>query len=354
MNKNYLQLIIASLSFVSSISLAAIPVGCLIEPERIAEVGSQVIGVADKVLVERGDTVKKGQIIATLRSEIEQANVSAATTRSKLVAEVKTAEANLELAKITEKRSVSLVDQKFISLQALDKSHAETMVAIHRLTFAKEQLNIADNELTVARAQLNLRAIRAPFDGIVADRYIWPGERVEEKPLFRIVKTNPLRVEMVAPVALFGSIHKDDFVTITPELPNLQQLEAKVVLVDKIIDGASNTFRIRAEIDNPNFEIPSGLRCKTSFNNANEEIAKTDKKPAEIINPATSPINPVANPIKPTAQKALSKSNIKSANKPVSPTPPHLVSDKKIVAAKQSDIKPIKFIRESPPTYKYY
>jgi membrane fusion protein, heavy metal efflux system len=347
MNKNYLRLIIASLcfsslSFLCTFSFAGTPVGCLIEPERIAEVGSQVIGVADKVLVERGDTVKKGQIIATLRSEIEQANVSAAKTRSQLVAEVRTAEANLELAKITEKRSVSLVDRKFISQQALDKSHAETEVATHRLTFAKEQLEIADNELSVAKAQLNLRAIRAPFDGIVADRYIWPGERVEEKPLFRIVKTNPLRVEMVAPVALFGSIQKDDFVTITPELPNIQQLEAKVVLVDKIIDGASNTFRIRAEIDNPNLDIPSGLRCKTSLNNINEAVAATRKKPVEAINYPT-------NPVKPTAKNTVHPSDLQLTTKLAIPAPAQVVADKK-----STDTRQTKLIKKSHPTGNYY
>ncbi len=281
MKRTYAQLTLALLSFAYGICQAASPVGCLIEPERIAEVGSQVIGVADKIMVERGDIVRKGQVLATLRSEIEQASVNAAKTRSQLVAEVKTAEANLELAKITEKRSESLVAKKFIAQQALDKARTETEVAQHRLTFSKEQLQVAESDLSVAKAQLNVRAIRAPFDGIVSDRYIWPGERVEEKPLFRIVKTNPLRVEMVAPVTLFGTIHKNDFVNIMPDLPHAQQIEAKITLVDKIIDGASNTFRIRAEIANPTHAIPSGLRCKADFGNMPEQTSSN--QPADTL-----------------------------------------------------------------------
>jgi membrane fusion protein, heavy metal efflux system len=257
----------------ANFALAINPLGCLIEPEQVAEVGSQVIGVTESVLVERGDFVKKGQVLATLRSDVERASVEVAKTRSQLEADVNTAEANFRLAQVTEKRGEALVEKKFISQQALDKSHAETAVAEHKLAFTREQLKLASGDLAVARAQLGLRAIRSPIDGIISDRYIWPGERVEEKPLFRVVKVNPLRVEIVAPVALFGTIDKNSLITITPDLPNLQPIIAKVILVDKLIDGASNTFRIRAEIPNPKFDIPSGLRCKATLPESSEKTA---------------------------------------------------------------------------------
>jgi membrane fusion protein, heavy metal efflux system len=270
--KNAFIVFLLSLSY-ASFAHATNPLGCLIEPERVAEVGSQVIGVAESVLVERGDFVKKGQVLATLRSEVERASVEVAKTRSQLIADVKTAEANLHLARITEKRGEALVEKKFISQQALDKSHAETEVAEHKLGFAREQLQLASGDLAVAKAQLGLRAIRSPIDGIISDRYIWPGERVEEKPLFRVVKVNPLRVEIVAPVELFGTIDKNSLITITPDLPNLQPIIAKVTLVDKLIDGASNTFRVRAEIPNPKFDIPSGLRCKATLPESTDKTA---------------------------------------------------------------------------------
>ena len=80
---------------------AATPLGCLIEPDQIANVGSQVIGVTEAIMVERGDYVRKGQVLATLKSDIERANVGVAKTRSQLEADVRTAEANLNLAQVT-------------------------------------------------------------------------------------------------------------------------------------------------------------------------------------------------------------------------------------------------------------
>lgn len=242
--------------------LAMQPLGCLIEPERTAEVGSPVIGVVESVLVERGDTVSKGQVIAILRADVERASVQVAHIRTKAEADVRTAQANLNLARSSQKRGEDLVGKKYISEQALEKLRADSAMAEQKLALAREQLHLWDAELGLARAQLGQRSIRSPLDGIVAERYIWPGERVEEKALFKIAKIDPLRVEMVMPVSLYGSLVKDMLITVSPEMPNAQLLQAKVVLVDKLFDGASNTFRVRAEIPNPSLAIPSGLRCR--------------------------------------------------------------------------------------------
>lgn len=244
---------------------AAQPLGCLLEPDRVAEVGSPVVGIVGAVNVERGAAVRKGQVLATLRSDVEHASVNVAKTRSQAEADVRTAEANLKLARITQQRGEELVGKKFISQQALDKSIAETAVAEQKLKLAREQLEVWGSELGLARAQLGQRSIRSPLDGIVAERYVWPGERVEEKALFKVVKINPLRVEMVLPAVLYGTLSKDMFIKVTPELPGSEPMEAKVILVDRTIDGASNTFRVRAEIPNEDMVLPAGVRCKAEL-----------------------------------------------------------------------------------------
>lgn len=245
--------------------VASEPLGCIIEPERTSNVGSPIVGIIDSVKVERGDHVRKGQILATLQSSIQRASVEIAKTRSKAIADVRAAQESLNLAQMTEARAVGLVKKKFISKQALDKTHAETAISSQKLALVKEQLNTSDKELSFARAQLNERTIRSPIDGIIADRFVWSGERVEDKPLFRVVSINPLRVEMVAPATLYGQITKGMSLTITPQLPNTAPVQATVVLVDQLVDGPSNTFRIRAEIPNDDFSLPSGLRCKASL-----------------------------------------------------------------------------------------
>lgn len=239
--------------------------GCLMEPDRIAEVGSPVVGVIDSVAVERGDRVRRGQPLAFLKADVERASAGVAQARAESSADVRGAQANVEFTNQKLARAQDLVIRKFISEQALDVARTEAQVAEERLALAREQQRIwrAENEL--ARQQVNQRAILAPFDGIVAERYISAGERIEEKPAFRIVKTDPLRVEVVVPSSMFGIVKLGMAAQIAPDLPGAKPIMTKVVLVDRVIDGASNTFRVRATLPNADGALPSGLRCKAEL-----------------------------------------------------------------------------------------
>ena len=76
---------------------------------------------------------------------------------------------------------------------------------------------------------------------------------------------DPLRVEVVLPAPLFGSVKAGATVMVTPEFPGAAPREAKVTLVDKLVDGVSNTFRLRLSLPNPGGRLPAGLRCKADL-----------------------------------------------------------------------------------------
>ena len=249
----------------STLAAGAQPLGCLIEPNRVVEIGSPVVGVVESVKVERGDRVAKGTVVAVLRADVERAAVGIASSRANVVAEVQAAQANYELARQKLARATELVNRNFVSAQSLEQTRAEAEVAEQRLKQAKEQRGIWGSELRHAEAQLELRTIRSPVDGVVVERYMSGGERVEEKPIMRIATIHPLRVEVVLPATLYGSIQVGATLTVTPELPNAAPRQAKVVLVDSVIDGPSNTFRVRLELPNPKYDLPAGPRCKVDL-----------------------------------------------------------------------------------------
>jgi RND family efflux transporter MFP subunit len=241
------------------------PLGCLIEPFSVSDLGSPVVGVIDQVHVERGDRVRAGQPLATLRADVERQSVNVAEGRAQGLGELKAAEANAELGRQKLARAVDLARQEFISAQALEQARAEALVAENRLIQAREQRDIYGREHELARAQLGLRTIRSPSDGVVADRYLSVGERVEEKPIFRVAVVNPLRVEVVLPASLYPVVRKGATMRITPEFPGAQARVATVSLVDGVIEGASNTFRARLSLPNPGNTLPAGLRCKAEL-----------------------------------------------------------------------------------------
>lgn len=275
---HFKRLLTAALFAQAGAVLAAQPLGCLIEPFRISDVGSPVIGVIETTLVERGDRVSIGQPVATLRADVERQSVVVAAGRAQAIGELKAAEATVELARQKLARARELADQQFISSQALEQARADSLVANHRLAQAREQRDVFAREHDLARAQLRLRTIKSPISGIVADRFLSPGERVEEKAIFRVAVINPLRVEVVLPSSYFSTVRSGMTITVTPDFPGAPARLAKITVVDRLIDGASNTFRVRAELPNADFALPAGLRCKADLG---------DSKPLAATRPST-------------------------------------------------------------------
>jgi membrane fusion protein, heavy metal efflux system len=259
------------------------PIGCLIGPERTADIGTPVIGVVASISVDSGDAVRQGQPLVVLRGDVEQAGVQAAEVRARIDADVRAAEANLTLARQRHARAVQLLEQGFVSSQAAEQARAEQEVAKQKLAQARAQKQVSARELGVVRAQLGQRTLRSPFSGVVIDRYVNVGERVEDKPLLRLAMLDPLRVEVVVPASRYGSVAVQDRLAVQPELPGVAPLVAQVTHVDKVIDAASNTFRVRMKLPNPGNRLPAGARCRVELPGAEPAPAAS---PAKVV-PAT-------------------------------------------------------------------
>lgn len=228
---------------------AITPIDCMIEPNIMVEISSPVAGVLDTLIVDKSDEVKKGEVIATLKSEVEQVAVKMSKER-------------LKLSKSEYNRAKGLYKKKAITLTEKDRLDNEK--------------KLAELDLQHAEANLDLRQIRSPIDGVVVKRYSSPGEFVEAEPIIKLAQLDPLKVEVVSPVSNYGRIDKGMRAEIIPEFGGYQGLVAEVVVVDKVIDAASGTFGIRLELPNKDYSIPSGLKCKVHF------LPKADQ--SEIIN----------------------------------------------------------------------
>ncbi|RZI84404.1 MAG: efflux RND transporter periplasmic adaptor subunit [Rubrivivax sp.] len=239
--------------------------GCLIEPDRVADVGAQVVGVLEQIKVERGDVVTAGQVLARLAAQVERASANVAEAKSTADAEYKQAVASSALALRKLERTRDLVKKDFVSDQALDQAEAEARVAEQRVSQAQEAQRVARREYQLSSVQLGQRDVRSPFDGIVIERYRTEGERIEREPLVRVARVDPLRIEAIVPAAQFGLIQAGQGALVKTDLPNFSALNAKVTLVDRVIDPASNSFRVRMVLPNPNNRIPAGLRCRVEF-----------------------------------------------------------------------------------------
>ncbi|MCB1937617.1 MAG: efflux RND transporter periplasmic adaptor subunit [Rhodocyclaceae bacterium] len=264
---------------------ADLPLGCLIQADEVAEVGTAVTGIIARVEVDRGDRVRAGQVVATLRDSVERAQIDVARTRVQIEADIRAAQASLDLATDRLTRARNLHARAFISAQALEQATVEHRVAREKLRQAQDFQQVSRRELELAEARLGERVIRSPFDGVVTDRYLSTGERIEEKALLRVARLHPLRVEVVLPNTLYGKVAPGMAADIQADLPGLDTLHATVTRVDNVIDAASNTFRARLTLPNADYAIPAGLRCTAAF------VDRADTagvRPASLERPATS------------------------------------------------------------------
>ena len=265
MRKGLHHLVVTGSVLLSGMSMAApLPeIDCLIEPNMTIELSSPVSGVLDTILVDRSDAVKQGQIVATLKSDVEQVQVTSSKEK-------------LKLSQVEHKRAVELFRDNVITLSEKEQSDHE--------------LKLFELELEHAEANLEQRRIRSPIDAVVADRYLMPGEFVEDNPILKIAQLDPLRVEVVSPVAHFGRIKKGMYAQIKTDFGDFDDLVAKVVVVDKVIDAASGTFGVRLELPNSDNRVPGGLKCKVRFFNEQEEAEyvrlhpeKVESKPETVV-----------------------------------------------------------------------
>ena len=217
---------------------APLELECLLEPHMTVKIGTPVPGALAQVHVDRGAVVRKGQVVATLDSRAQ-------------LAAVEMSRARVEFTQRRMVRNEDLYRDELLSLQ--QKDEMETDAELARL------------ELSERETQVEIRRITSPIDGVVVDRIKGPGEYVQETEILELAQIDPLNVEVVVPVRYFGQIRPGMVAEIRPEAPLDGVLEARVKIVDKVIDAASGTFGVRLEIPNRDLAIPAGLRCSVRF-----------------------------------------------------------------------------------------
>jgi RND family efflux transporter MFP subunit len=290
------SLALLALPLLPAAAFAQAPTGsldCMIQPHQIVQIGSPVPGVIERIAVERGEIVQRGQPIVQLNANVERAALAVARERAQQQGEVVSAAGAQELARRELERAQELYEQSFVSKTYLDKQRAEAQVAGGRTDSAHERRKLSSREVELAAAQLEQRTIRAPIAGVVVERFMSPGEYVDQKPVLRLAAIDPLRVDVLVPAAAFGQVEAGMKGRVWPELFNSSEVTAVVKTVDRVIDAASNTFRVRLELPNADGKLPAGLRCKVDLGlNLPAAPARATLMPAAA--PVTAPTTGVS------------------------------------------------------------
>lgn len=239
---------------------------CVIEPQQTVKLSSAVAGVIREVTVDRGDVVRRGQVVARLEAGVEEANLALAQARASSDATIKSAEAKLEFLRRKHERTEGLAAKKIATEATFEENLANARMAEQDLRIAELNAQIAQLEVSQSRAVVDQRVLRSSVDGVVTEVLLHPGEyRNDQSPILTLAQVDPLRVEVFVPTRFYNQIRSEKTATIEPEAPIGGTYDATVSAIDRVLDAASGTFGVRLQLPNPQYRLPAGLKCKIRF-----------------------------------------------------------------------------------------
>jgi RND family efflux transporter MFP subunit len=250
MNRTISVVLVGGL-LVAALSAAAGPAEPEVYPSHLmvdqeVTVSARITGVIEKINVDRGTVVKRGQSLAQLElQEFEQA--------------VREAREDLNLRKVELERAQALSSGNIMSKAELDEKRAR-----HAVAFAAWEK---------ARAIRDYAFIRAPFPGVVTEKYARVGQKVidnQNVPLFKITAFEPLLARVYLPEQRLLSVRRGDRVDVVPEKFPGSRTTGVVQYISPTVDAASGTFQVIVHVRrNPSQTVlRPGVAVKVHFNNA--------------------------------------------------------------------------------------
>lgn len=260
-----------------------------LQPERIAELreapgsiraidsadlSARAVGNVSAIHVKEGEQVQKGQLLVTidtreLDAQARRAGAAGSEVASAIAgaeAAADAARARYELAQSTWKRYSVLRERNSVSPQEFDEVDAELRMAEAELDRARKGLEGARargagvrEEISAAQTVAGFGRVVAPFDGVVARRYVDVGSQAAPGvPLIRIDGGNGFRIDAALDETLGGAVGVGNRVPVRIDALNVA-VEGRVVDVVPAIDASTRTFTVKIAIP----ETP-GLRAGLS------------------------------------------------------------------------------------------
>lgn len=255
---------------------------------------SRVDGYLRSRLVDYGDRVKKGQLLAEIDTpELDQQIGQARATLSQSRSALKEADANLDLykadlnmARLTVERWRRLAKAGVVARQEADQKEAD--FAVNEAQVARAQASINTTQETVHANEANLHRleemksfarITAPFDGVITNRGVDIGTLVNSgnsgsaRELFHIAEIQVLRIFVNVPQTYVGSVHPGQTAELRVQERPGQLFSAKVTRTANALDAGSRAMLTVLEVPNPRGELMPGMYAQLRFATGRAESA---------------------------------------------------------------------------------
>jgi RND family efflux transporter MFP subunit len=226
----------------------------VVEAADSSSIGFEVSGNVREVRVDVGDRITKGQVLAMLDKRTYNLNVTAAEAEVGR-AEVQLADKRNDLDRY---QRINKQDPGAVSQAALDQSQAAVDSARKQVQFTKSQLNLAQRDLAKT-------VLRAPFDGVIANRYIDAfNEIARGQKCFDLFENTGMEVAISIPEDAIDDIYMEQKGEIQFAVIADRTYHGRVTEISKVA-GTANAFPIKLTVEDPDQRIRPGMTARVTL-----------------------------------------------------------------------------------------
>jgi RND family efflux transporter MFP subunit len=271
---------------IRSISLSA-----SVEAFETARLYAKVAGYLGKIMVDIGDRVTKGQVLAILdipemAMEYTQAEAEQAEAKAQLVK----ARTDYTLQKVVLERSKTLRAREAITPQQLDEATAKCEVAAAEVTLARSRIDNVQARLGKLKTLMEYTKITAPFDGIVAERFVDPGALIQAattasvnvSPVVTVQRVDMVRVFVNVPETEVPAVDRGDPATLVLSALPEKKFAGTVTRFASALDPSTRTMKVEIDFPNPDGLLHPGMYGNLTLNLETHAEALTLPAPALV------------------------------------------------------------------------
>lgn len=206
----------------------------ILEAPAEAQVVSHLAGIVDQILVEEGDIVRSGQVLARIEQQRYQLSYD---------------------------KAVAEWQQAQNELQRLEKVYGQKLISVDQFEKQKSQVASLKAVMELAKLDLTYTEITAPINGVIAERYVKSGNmtsQMQTRSMFHIVDIATLHAILHLPESELGKVKLNQPVVLNLQ-NGRQQVQGTVERIAPIVDASTGTFKVTVAVKNPDLQLKPGM-----------------------------------------------------------------------------------------------
>ena len=246
-----------------------------VTPRRRATVSTQITGTLTQVLIEEGDHVEKGQVLARLEDSALRAGLAAARANlASAQAQIATAQAQLAQAQADARRQDELVASGMVTKQAAEQARTAVATSVAQLDARRREADAVNAQLAQAQVNFDYTVVRAPFAGVITEKAAQVGEIVSplsagggftRTGVGTIVDMDSLEVEVDVAEAYIGQVQPNMPAEAVLDAYPDWKIPAHVIAVIPAADRGKGTVKVRVALEQKDARLVPDIGVRVSF-----------------------------------------------------------------------------------------